>query len=247
MMLTNNDQLVVRIRKDDTEFIRVFNLHTEDLVQEIQPQCQHGQLFVCIAKHPTDINCMLESCWECKVIRSYNLNTGKCKVVFSDFWVFSMCEGPGDTMFTYEFYHLSQLQWNTQKEKLQLVETWQQNTAILNDMCFIKNNNLLVLLHQDKMKAMTVGEELTTLWESTPDPPLRLDSAKSDQIEHDVYVGDGGNSRILMIDSLTGDILNEFKLEESSEQTCVLWSDTDRNLVVHRGNVIANYSIVQEQ
>ena len=141
-MINDNDELVVyiRIAVAGTFYIRVLNRPTGALIREIRPQCQHD-CFHCLIRHPADLNCVLESCWDCRVIRSYNLKTGKCNVVLFQFCTYRTCDGPGGTILSFGFNKLSQLQWNEQEQKLQVVKTWSTSMGFLHHvtgMCFLK-------------------------------------------------------------------------------------------------------------
>ena len=96
---------------------------------------------------------------------------------------------------------------------------------------------------------MKVGDDMITIWElpGTTDNIVTGLNTVAGGPDGNVCIGDGNNNRILMIDGSTGAALTQFDLEDTGQPVYLLWSDTDPNLTVFRGNTVTNYRIVHKQ
>ena len=238
-----------RLDEDEMFFIRVLNRQSGEMIQEVQSQCNHTLSYPQIHRHPVDPGCVLECCFNCEVIRSYNLNTGNCRVVFSKFCVFRICDGSGDTILCDAGLRgILQLEWNKQENKFHVVNTWQKDMYKLYDMSFIKPYGILVLVYTNRLEAVKVGDKLVNIWKSfTILDGQKVGRKSITNDDESVYIGEMGNNSIRVIDSLTGDILNVFHFEENGQYIRPVWSNTDPNLTLVRGFTVANYSLVEKQ
>ena len=71
---------------------------------------------------------------------------------------------------------------------------------------------------------------------------MKPNAMTSDQ-KGNVFVGDETNNRILKINSMTGEVMSILLLEEKNAICSLLWSDTEPNLIVIRGDGISFYNI----
>ena len=88
-----------------------------------------------ITELPSDPNYIAESCPDCGVIRSYNINSGEGKIVYDKGRPFAMCKGPDKTLLVMDSkQNMSQLKWDKEKKELQLISSI--TTAVKPDVIF---------------------------------------------------------------------------------------------------------------
>ena len=109
------------VSKDANQFIRALARGTATVTANVISKCEHT---LCpIIDHPVDPDVILEGCFECGVIRSYNMNIAAgSKIVHKECEPLRMCKGPEGSVFVIdEQGELLQLKWKEEKEELKLV------------------------------------------------------------------------------------------------------------------------------
>ena len=122
-------------------------------------------------------------------------------------------------------------------------------------MCYSELFDMLVVvMYEDKeinaVKLVSEAAKLKlsdSIWQLSgvvDDLVIKPTALTSDK-KGNIYVGDGVNSRVLKINSLTGEVLSVLLLEEQNLELIrsLFWSDTEPNLTVVRGNRFSTYNI----
>ena len=66
-------------------YIRWFDRNNGSLIKQIKCQCQHDHvLTTCICEHPLDLDVIIETCDDCRKIRSYKMNTGEIGNIYTE-------------------------------------------------------------------------------------------------------------------------------------------------------------------
>ena len=84
MCVNSRNQVCVQGRDRDIGFyIRWVDRNKGRLIKETKCQCEHDNMLIgCICEHPVDPDVIIETCWKCSKIRSYNMNTGESKDIY---------------------------------------------------------------------------------------------------------------------------------------------------------------------
>ena len=219
--------------------------------QEILSKCD--DTFVCLVKHPNNTDSVLEGCPMCGVIRSYNIHTGQCNIVHSGSRPCRMY--PGSTGFIWllalkepdirGIMELSKLNWEKEQQILVPDKAWETNKGLLG-MCYIEQHDILVCIYEHEgLEAVRLDSELSTIWRLSglvDGLPVKPDSITCDT-DGNAYVGDGPRSRIIRIDSFTGDIITVLQLGEENQMQIrsLFWSNNEPSLTVVRGDEIGSF------
>ena len=248
--LNDTDQILVRTEVDDKFYIRVMNRLSGEVSSEFPSKCDH--FFASLIAHPTDEGFVLEGCFNCQVIRNYNIHNAHCNIVYEGYLFHKMCRGPTGSILWFDYsvhqsphVGISIVKWDKEHQKLYL-----EGRLIL--MCYNEFFGMLVGRFKDnEIKAVKFESEGDTLKLSDPiwKLPREVDGlvikpgAFTSDKKGNVYIGDGANNRILMINSLTGTVQSIFHLEEGNREWIgdLFWSDTEPNLIVRRGERISSY------
>ena len=230
--------------------IRVLDKLGREISSEFPSKCNHT--LSCLIAHPTDTDYVLESCGRCEKIRTYNIQTGQCSVVYKDYILYGInYHGPAGSILCSSAIprKLSILKWYKENHELRSDKSVYPMAVRL--MCYSELFHMLVVVMfgENEIQALKLEGEGTTL--KFADPIWKLSrvvdghAIKANAITSDkkgnIYVADGANNRILKINGLTGDVVSIMQTEEGLHD--LFWSDTEPNLIVAYSDKISCYCI----
>ena len=207
------------------------------------------------------------------MIRSYEIQTAKCKLVHTGSRPIRMCHGPTSSILvqcrdfpTFESSRtgLSEFRWEDEQQELRSDKSVYLKGRLI-QMCYTEKFDILVVMCENrKVEAVKLGNN-SPIWKlpGVVDGHMIKPGAINSDKKGNVYIGDGLNNRILKISSLTGNVLNIFLLEEEEEEEqqqqqqqeeeeeeenqnglrSLFLSDTEPNLTVVRGDRLRTYNI----
>ena len=240
MDVTSSDQLLVRVKIGTKYCIRVIHRLTGNQINEIASKCDHYK--VCVNKHPRDEDIVLENCFSCGEIHTYNVHTAKSISVHKGPEIRIMCCGPAGSLLAVDkkLNGLLKLDWpNVQSHEPQVicrVNVPANNKGFLG-FCYVECQNILICTSRDPVSdadyeiSAVKLEDGTILWrlfgpvDGIIIKPLCI---ACDQ-EGNAYVTDKATNRILKIDSLTGQVLGVLLFEDEAKKAKVMsicWSNT---------------------
>ena len=254
----NEEGQVLAVRKvDGRSYIRMINRLNREMSSEFTSECKYA--FAHLITHPTDADFLLESCWICQVIRNYNIQTGHCSIVYKG-ETHRICHGPTGSVLAFGPKHrnvnpeISIIKWDKEHHQLRIDKSVHLKGRLI-QMCYSELFDMLVVvMYEDKeinaVKLVTEAAKLKlsdSIWQLSgvvDDLVIKPTALTSDK-KGNIYVGDGVNSRVLKINSLTGEVLSVLLLEEQNLELIrsLFWSDTGPNLIVIRGETIICYCI----
>ena len=216
---------------------------------------KYDHTFVCLVKHPSNTDSVLEGCPLCGEIRSYNTYTGQCSIVHSGSRPYKMY--PGSIGFIWLLavkepdirgtMELSKLNWKNEQQVLEPDKTWETKKGLLG-MCYVEQYDILVCIYEHEgLEAVRLDSELSALWGLTgmvDSLPVKPDAITCDT-EGNAYVSDGTNNRILKIDSFTGVVITVLQLGEENQKQIrsLFWSKNEPSLTVVREDKMSTFYI----
>ena len=259
MDVTDNDLLLVRVKEvkeveETDEFsIEVMNRLTGDFINKFPSMCHHDTARV--SKYPQDQDYALECCNICKEIFAHNINTLERFSVHKGTKIIRMCEGPAGSLLAVELNRrLHKLEKDKTQQKAQLVVV--QDTPLTVSIgkktlkyCYAECND--IFMYTVRRKRVDEGHEIiavklgsnTIVWRLFEPADSHVYCIACDT-DGNAYVGDQGRSRILKINSLTGEILSILLFEEEMtkiHQMC--WSNKEPNLTLKTENQISTFYV----
>ena len=220
----NDDLLLVRALEKTKYTIQIINRITEDLINKFPSICDHSYTRVC--RHPQNQDYAYESCPMCEYICAYNIISRERFPVHKGSKIVRMCDGPdGSLLVMNTDWELFKLYWDknqqeTQSVFIQGVATIPGKHDLLFRYCYIEFHGIFMYTVKDvkddyELIAMKLGSNII-LWRLYG--PVNGRVIKPESVECDTdgnaYVNDQGNSRILKINSLTGEVLSILLFEE---------------------------------
>ena len=249
MDITDKDQLLVRVKEEGKYWIRVMNRLTGDLINEIPSMCDHNRVHV--RKYPRYQDYAFENCPICEQIYAHNINTGECFSVQKGSNIFFICDGPGGSLLVKKQGRLHKLEWNKTQEEAQLV--FVQNILIGNgkQLCklhYVECHDIFMYTVKDvkedyEIIAVKLGtEKIVWRLSGQVDGHIIKPLSMTCDTDGNAYVSDQGNSRILKINSLTGEVLSILLFEEEETKIYSMrWSNREPNLTLRTKNQISIY------
>ena len=249
----DRNQIFAHTAIDDSILITVMDRRNGNVNQQMFSKCYDN--YVCLIAHPTNACFVLEGCPECKVIRNYCIHSGECQIVHSGSVPIRMCHGPAGSILVLSFkepnihdtMELSRLNWEFEQHEQVLVPV--QSFAIkkrLLGMNYVGQLDILVCIYEnDGVEAVRLDSELSAIWKLSgvvDGLPVKPDSITSDT-DGNTYIGDGPRSRIIKIDSFTGDVIAVLQLGEENQMQMrsLFWSKNEPSLTVVRGDKISTF------
>ncbi len=152
---------------------------------------------------------VLASCRE--AIYRYSVQTGSGAIVYTDWDLDTMCTGPNDSVLVCNFNKILQLKWNPDKTQLQ--RTRQVNSQFeagfsVRNMHYTALHNLVVFASDQALTAVKLidGAKVWHVAEQIQGRTLDPRGLVSDN-EGRLYIADGHNQRLLVLDSESGQLL----------------------------------------
>ena len=252
--ISEENQLLARVALDGRFHIRVLNRLTGQVSNTIASECNHTS--ACLIAHPTDARFVLEGCSKCQVIRSYDVQTGECKVVHTGSRPIRMCHGPTGSIlvqchkfpiFESSRTGLSEFKWEEEHGELHSDKSVYLECRPC-QMCYAERFDILaVVCEKRKVEAVRLVNN-SPVWKLpgvVDGHTIKPHAINSDK-KGNIYIGDATNNRILKIHSLTGDIVSILLLEEESKDPMrsLFWSDTEPNLTVVHTDTVCTYNFL---
>ena len=240
--VNKQNQIVARVRVNDSYFLQVFNrLGSRQVSPTIPSACNHAS--PCIVAHPGDPGFVLEGCRDCRVIRNYNIRTGERCVMNTGLRPKRMCHGPSGSILVENFLSpkMTVLTLTWIKEQELLADETSMMDKLVRQWCYAESFDVLV--------TMNCNEEIKAVKLENNNPIWKLSGAEPDSLttdaEGNIYVGDGANSKILKINGLTGDVISVFLLEDENTERIhsLFWSGTEPNLTLICEDRISTYNV----
>ena len=146
MCLNKINQSFIRGWNGGAFCIKSYDRKNSRVINEIKCHCDHGLVSSCICEHPVDPDVVLETCWECGKIRSYNMNTGKSADIYTESAVTAICTGPaGSILGVGEQGRITKFRLKNNCEELELVHSVETNIRAARYMCYVEQRNTLFL------------------------------------------------------------------------------------------------------
>ena len=237
LSLCVNDELVlIRGKVNEYGCIRGFTRARGTMELDIRTQCQHE--YCGLIDHPAGQKSIVETCNICDSVRAYQLETkdvtvcGHCKALRS-------CPGPEGTLVILDQkYDIVQLRLNSETKQFDVVKHVPTvGVKGVRDICHVSLYDILVITAGFYIKALRLSDGALE-WEMThavEDKDLYPQGVTSDDIGQ-VYVADGGNARLLLLDGSSGRLLQVLLLEEEKEWISdVAWHPNQPQLIVLHG------------
>ena len=143
MCMINEDYLIVRgtIKEDDSVKVinRIFQIATGTVLRDLNSQCNHQGFISNLCKHPIDEDCVLEACFQCSTVTSYNIKRNAMKIVLNDNKIKAICNGPSNTLLALDETSFTKqlllLEWQKENDELKVIKTVKTNITEVNRIC----------------------------------------------------------------------------------------------------------------
>ena len=147
MSKQHQSTLCLRKSQRKNNYIRWFDKNNGILIREIKCQCAHNNWYIgCIFEHPVDPGVIIETCYECSKIRSYNMSTGESSDINTGTAVRAICTSPASSILGADVIgHILQFKWKDGGEELELVHSVETNITNIRCMCYVEQNDAVVL------------------------------------------------------------------------------------------------------
>ena len=225
---SKNYAFIRELTEDGSYYIRSYDRDSGVVVKEIKCLCNHHKWSIkSICEHPRKNDIVIESCQECRTVRSYNITTGQNKDIFCESALFTICRGPMNTVLGADTDgRVSQLQLQESGDLI-CIHTIKTKQTYVRHMCYVEMYDIIVL------SCMTPGHvcavkrsDGSTLWEFNQQ--LNGKDIDPQGVCHDmdgcVYVANF-NRGVIRIDGRTGDFLQEL-LQDVEFCHDVCWTNT---------------------
>ncbi len=194
------------------QFIRVVSKNNGDVIMDIRSECRHETC--CVVVFPGDPTFATECCIQCDVIRRYLLiiNEETCGSVIYEKCggPMKMCPGPDGSLLVLTKKEMLRLRWNSSDAKYELVKKARSPMKNVDDMYYVQGTGLLVCSSSQRKRVQAFDLDTGLLqWQFDQkvcgqDPnPFGLSSDSVGKI----YVADGKNERLLVLDSTSGKLI----------------------------------------
>ena len=236
-----NDHVFLRGWEDAKHCIRVFNRTDPSLTRDIESPCKHFSFNHSICEHPVDTNSVLETCHECRQIRSYDIKTGEARGIYSDGKVSTTCLGPpGSLLRVDNTGRLLRLNWDDERQNLKVVHSVQTNITDARQICYIEQHDAVVFVCPSSFRVTTVNlTNGTPMWELTQQQVCGKNIKPTGlcyNVNGHIYVTDRDNKRLLVLNAEKGELLQVVQLAEGkSDIWAVCWTSTQPELTVIHG------------
>ena len=217
--------------------------------------CNHNK--VRINKFPRHPDHVFECCSICKEIRIYNINATESFLLHKQRMspkIIRMCDGPAGCLLVSDSGGaLLKLDWNEEKleTQMQYIREVPPGIKLLLRLCDVECTDILICTvkvdkeNRDYEILAQKLEDGTVIWSLYG--PVNGRTVKPDSITCDTdgnaYVSDQATSRILKINSLTGEVLSILQFEEETKIHSMRWSKREPNLTLLQGNEISTYFV----
>ena len=251
MDVTGSNQLLIRVKERRKYWIRVLDRQTGDLINRIPSMCNHDR--VRVIKHSRHVDCMLENCFTCGEIRSYNINMTEILRVHKGPENIIMCCGPTGSLLVVDkkLSGLFKLDWSddlsVEPQVAYKGKFPTKNTKFVR-FHYTERYDVLICISKDEEIVALNFENRTVLWRLFG--PVECVIIKPKYVtcdtEGNVYVSDLATRRILKINSLTGKVLGVllFEDEEKNEEIQLMrWSNAGPNLTILSATEISTYFV----
>ena len=100
MCVNSRNQVYVRGEVEDKGYyIRWYDRNNASLIKDIKCQCQNDTVLNrCLYEHPVNPDSIIETCDDCRKIRSYNMNTGESADIYTRAAVTAICASPAGSI-----------------------------------------------------------------------------------------------------------------------------------------------------
>ena len=237
--------------------IKVCNRRTGELITELMSKWNHHSR---INELPTDVNCMLEACEECNMIRVYNIRSGAAEVVLKNGKPRMICNGPEESVLIMDSEGcVSQLRWNENRRMLNAEHQLQTHLKDVLRICYIKKFSILAVCtsygsndlnnHTGTVTGIQLkdGTQKWTFGSCFAKRRVYPRAICNDEAGR-IFVGDYSNNRFLILDGNSGCVLKliQLGLELPKPIWKMFWVDTQPNLIVHNSvGVITHFNVDQ--
>ena len=236
--LNGEDKFLIRVgnTSEDKKNIKVLERRTGQTIFKFTSACRH---FHCvIIEHPGDPKFMLEACWECGEIRSYNINTGACIITYIACKPRNICKGQGSCSYlSSEEGQILKLQSTKEKGEIELVSRIHTHETSTHKLCYTERHRALVLSSTKYMIGLNPvqGHVLWHFQKDVEGKRLNVNGLCCDR-DGRVYVADGGNERLIVLNGKTGKLLVVLlKGERTGPIHDVYWTNFSPQLTVLHG------------
>ena len=193
---------------------------------------------------------MLEACDKCRVIIRYNINTAESGIVYNGCKPKAICKGPTNSVFFMTHNgELLQFEWSEESEELKMIHRIQTQLKTVQGTMYMKQYNALVITSGRCIAALypVTG---AVLWEFTQDVEGMILYPRGLSCDDDgqIYVADGFNERLVLLNGKNGDLLQVLL---RNEETCwiydISWTNSPPQITVLCGPLlkIRNYDILE--
>ena len=267
--------LIGRMQRGNSSVISKVDSHTWGIISgqaETDPECGHNYHFYCRLVELQNPNYVAEICWACSVIRTYNIER-KCLVsTYRKCKPRKVCSGPDGTILVLDNKgQLLQLKWDSEAEKFHQEKTVQTSIKAPWCMTYMMENDTLIVTHASKkctcrrclykygishlsaspdtIQAVKIRDG-STLWKvsgKVNDKEMFPSGICHDSMTR-IYAADSSNKRLIVLNTLTGDVLDAVPtMELSGIVEGLWWSDTSAQLIVlHNQNKVTSYKVTRQ-
>ena len=253
MIVNSRDQVVIRGEFHELPNpvwigVRLVNAKTGEKELDIAT-CD--DLPCSIVEHPADPNFILKACWQCRNVRSYDLNTSNNNIILNGYKLEKICKGPAGFLFAIDGKgELVHLKWRAEKEKLEMVDWMHVKVQNVRGMVYMEQSNILVITSRHNIKAINLVTG-SVVWEFTQD----VDDKELDprgvccDLDGRVYVADGSNGRIILFNGETGEVCQVLLQNDGMGWIYeVFWTNDPPQLTVLHGspNRVTTHNITEK-
>ena len=225
---------------------------TPSQTRDIKSNCTHFSFNHSICEHPTDSDSVLETCHECRQIRSIDITTGEGRSIYSDGKVSTTCLGPpGSLLRVDNTGQLLCLKFKNQSQNLEVVHSTKTGITDVRQMCYVEQHNAVVFVCPSPpgvtAVSLTDGEPLWEFTQKTIEGKKIKPTGLCHDVNGQIYVTDRNNKRLLLLNAKEGKVRQVLQLVDGkSDMWAVRWSSTKPQLtVIHAGgDVIRLYNLL---
>ena len=166
------------------------------------------------------------------------------KIVHKECEPLRMCKGPEGSVFVIdEQGELLQLKWKEEKEELKLVHRIQ--TGVSHAWGMWEDSNILVITSDNNIKAINpvTGSVVWKFTEGMKSKELEPWGVCCD-LDGRIYVADGSNERLLILDMATGKLIQTLSDAGSGGMWRVYWMNNPPQLIVCHGYIDDNATLL---
>ena len=249
MFVNTNNQLIMYGELGQETGIIVMNRGDGSVLTRIRRACQHNALSMCNSS--TAPNHIIEACFYCSEIRTYHMETEDANTIYHC-KPYRMCPGPDGSllvMYCKNEWFVSQFEWDKDNRRGQIQVT--RSIKILNQavgtMSYVRQNDAIVVTSWSPKHVRAISlNDGSTLWEVSGEVAGKdIDpwGVCCDSTGH-IYVGDTANSRVLLLDSQSGEVLQVVLNEKNVHKVHnISWVSSQPCLTVFHDNGITCFNV----